>query len=516
MVRQNKVRRGTLFKKLIRDLWGNGMQFLAMMLLCALGTWVFSGLDATWRMQERTFETYLTDQRIADFWVRSSEFCRQDIERIRHLRGVETAQARITMELEAPELEDKVTVMIHGYDGAMNINTPIIRDGETLSTGDRRGCLVEEQFARAQGLKTGDSLELTVLGESRTYLIRGIVLSPEYLITARDMAPTPENYGFALMNSIALPEIPFNEVLIRAAEGADQAEIGRAVREMLPEALIITRSTQYSTATARNYVNMFRNMSYLFPVLAYFVAALVVITTLKRMMITQRIQLGTLKSLGYTNRQIRRHYIWYALIPSGIGSAVGLSSGQYTLPDIIWPMVATNMRTPYILRAPISPLAWFMAGFEILLSVLLCISHVNRALKESTAELLRPKPPKSGTRILLERAGWIWERLSFNSKMIVRNLMRNKGRTMMSMVGMLFCNMLIICSFGLQDSIPFFVREYYEGTLAYNVRVDLKAGRAGSLSSYRRRLKAETVDGLMEISVSFRNGEKNQIGRAHV
>ena len=105
MKRQAKSRRGTLFKKLVRDLWGNGMQFLAMLLLCALGTWVFSGLDASWRMQECTFETYLSGQKLADFWIKASSFSNHDIHRIERLSGIADAQARISVLAEAPKLE---------------------------------------------------------------------------------------------------------------------------------------------------------------------------------------------------------------------------------------------------------------------------------------------------------------------------------------------------------------------------------------------------------------------------
>lgn len=510
MKRQAKSRRGTLFKKLVRDLWGNGMQFLAMLLLCALGTWVFSGLDASWRMQECTFETYLSGQKLADFWIKASSFSNHDIHRIERLSGIADAQARISVLAEAPKLEGKVSVLIHGFDGQTRINLPVLRQGEMLNDGDSRGCLAEEQFARAQGLGPGDVLEIRIGTETWPLTIRGTVLSPEHLITAKDTAPTPETYGFVLVNSTALPGFLWNEVVVKAKTEADHTQLEEEIRETVPEALIISQRTHQATSTARNYTDMFRNLSYLFPVLAYFVAALVVITTLKRFMIMQRIQIGTLKSLGYSNARIRRHYIWFALVPSLTGSLAGLFLGQYTIPDIIWRMVATNIRVPEVLRASISLPSWIMAGLEPLACLALCVFHINRVMEESTAELLRPKPPKSGVRILLERFPPLWRRFSFNSKMIVRNLMRNKGRTLMSMVGMLFCNMLIICSFGLQDSIPHFTQEYFFGTLAYDMRVDLDASQAGTLDSYRARLRAEQIDGIMENSVSLRTGKNTR------
>ena len=503
MVRENR-RVSALTRKLLRDFRQNGTQFLAMLLLCFLGTWVFAGLDANWRMEQLTFDSWIEDGRLADFWVRSTSFSRQDIARIRALPEIDLVQERITLEADAPDLPGKVSVALHAFRGEPRLNVPLVRSGKILSGEDPRGCLVEEQFAQAQGLVPGSRLELEIAGRRRSLIVRGTVLSPEYLITVKDMSPDPSTFGFILLQDKALEEMPYNELILRLRPGSDPDEAEAAIESVLPSATIIVREkTHSSTLQARNYVSLFRNMSYLFPVLAYFVAALVVVTTLARMMDTQRIQMGTMKALGYPDGRIYRHYVNYALWPSALGSFLGLFTAQFTLPPILWRMLAVNMRVPQVRMAPISPLSWGLAVAEVLMCVLICVRHIRRSAQESTADLLRPKPPRSGSRVPLDRIGWLWGRLSFNTKMIIRNLFRNKGRTLMSMVGLLFCNMLIICSFGLQDSIPYFVRQHFFETLSYDVRADMIPERAGTLESYRARLDAARVDGVMEMSVTL-------------
>ncbi len=140
---------GTLTKKLFRDMSRSAMQFLAMFLLCAMGTWCFSGLDANWRMLELSTETPIAQSNLADFWVKGSSFGKNDILKLRNLTGVKDVQARVTLEMDCPDLGDEVTLMVHGYDGDMRICTPIIRTGSELSASDTRGCLLEEQFAQA-------------------------------------------------------------------------------------------------------------------------------------------------------------------------------------------------------------------------------------------------------------------------------------------------------------------------------------------------------------------------------
>ncbi len=505
-------RRSMLHRKLLRDIKQNAMQFLAIVLLCALGTWVFSGLDATWRMLDLSAETYFDECNLADLWVKSSGFSKQDLSRLKNLSGVSSIQARSTLEYDAPDLGSDVSLNVHAYDGEMALNTPIIREGSALRATDLKGCLIEEQFAQAHDLHVGDSITLSYSSVSKNFIIRGIIMSAEYIVTTKDVTADPEHYGFALISAQAVPEMPLNDVLVQLTDDADADTVMAEIQDLLPTALVLTQQTHSSTMMARNYTSMFQNLSYVFPVLAFAVAAMIVVSTLTRMIENQRIQMGTLKALGYRDHQIRAHYLCYALYPSLVGSLAGVFIGQYTLPDVIWGIVSHNSRYAYQLRAPISWLTWGMMALSIGLSVIICLHAYNKAARETTANLLRPKPPKSGSRILLERIPSLWRHFSFNAKMIVRNLMRNKGRTLMALVGIICCNMLIICTFGLLDSFDYFIGQYYTNTLQYDVRVDLDTTQSGTLESYQARLQqgAEKVDGIMEQSISLRFGDQSR------
>ena len=106
------VRRGTLRRKLLRDMRQNLMQFLAMFLLCALGTWVFTGLDSNWRLLEKSTETYFTRYNLSDFWVKGASFSRQDLTRLEQAEGVAEIIPRIAMEFDAPDLPGGVSVAL--------------------------------------------------------------------------------------------------------------------------------------------------------------------------------------------------------------------------------------------------------------------------------------------------------------------------------------------------------------------------------------------------------------------
>ena len=189
-------------------------------------------------------------------------------------------------------------------------------------------------------------------------------------------------------------------------------------------------------------------------------------------------------------RQIRRHYLSYAIAPSFVGALLGTLVGHYTLPFFLWDALISQNEMPYQLTPPISLAACGMTLLTVVMSVGILLLSYRSAARETTAALLRPKPPKDGKRILLERITPLWSRFSFNAKMVVRNLMRNKLRTFMSYIGLLCCTMLIITSLGLQDSVTRMTTNYYTGTLNYDVlrNTPVKWNIAANLSFNRNRI----------------------------
>jgi len=491
-----------LRRKLWRDMWKNRMQFVAVILLCALGTWIFSGLDAAWRMIERSGNTYFDQQQLADLWVTLPAADREAVQQISAIEGVNRVQIRGVAEL-AVDLPHEPELRLSAFDGAMTINQPLLYEGDPLAETDRRGCLLDREFAQANGYQPGDRIRLKLQGQSYDYMIRGLCLSPEYVALSKYALRDPRVYGFILINSCGLPALPMTEVVVKAEENADLAQMEAAIRQLYPEALIQNHQSHGARHGVQKDVDMFRNLSYLFPLMAYAVAAMIVLTTITRMLENQRTQMGTLKALGYRDGQMLRHYMSYAFFPSLVGSVIGLFVGRETLPYILWSLEEAQFTLPYRLQAPISFAQWAVCVLGVALACSICYHTYRKSAKEQTAALLRPKPPKAGRKLLLERIGFVWRRLGFNGKMIVRNLFRNKPRTLMMLIGVMACNMLLIASLGLQDSVIFFTGKYYFGTVQYDLRADLTA-KADETESYRSRIESEKLEGVMEKSVTAR------------
>lgn len=208
-----------------------------------------------------------------------------------------------------------------------------------------------------------------------------------------------------------------------------------------------------------------------FPVLFYIVAILVSLTTMTRMVEEERSELGTLKSLGYEDSQILFKYMLYALLASVIGSVIGVIIGTKTIPKIIYGMYSLM----YTLGEFVSKvdLISYLIGTLIAIGCIMLSTYlaVKKSLKEVPAELLRPKSPKAGKRVLLERITFIWKRLSFSRKVTVRNVFRYKKRFLMTILGIGGCTGLIIAGFGLQDCITDMVPNQYENIFSYDLEI---------------------------------------------
>ena len=215
-----------------------------------------------------------------------------------------------------------------------------------------------------------------------------------------------------------------------------------------------------------------------FPIFFILVAALVCCTTMTRMVEEQRTQIGTLKALGYSRFSIIGQYIIYALAASIPGVFGGLLIGFNTIPAIIYECYHAMYSQPYV----IAPFRW---DYAIGCAVAACLCTGLSALFASRqelvsvpAQLMRPKPPKDGKRILLERITFIWKRLKFTTKVTFRNLFRYKARLLMTVIGIAGCTALLLTGYGLQYSVTSIVDKQYGEVFKYDSMVILDTNAA--------------------------------------
>lgn len=212
-----------------------------------------------------------------------------------------------------------------------------------------------------------------------------------------------------------------------------------------------------------------RSIGKVFPVLFFLVAALISLTTMTRMVEEQRVQIGTLKALGYGKAAIAGKYIGYALIATLGGSIFGVLTGEKILPFIIiYAYMILYKHLPAILVPYHMSYALQASVIAVACTLIATIASCYKELAAEPAELMRPAAPKQGKRILLERIGIIWKHLNFTWKSTVRNLIRYKKRFFMTIFGIGGCMALMVVGFGLKDCIYEIVSLQYEKVQFYD------------------------------------------------
>lgn len=240
------------------------------------------------------------------------------------------------------------------------------------------------------------------------------------------------------------------------------------------------------------------NIARLFPAIFYLVAVLISLTSMTRMIEEERIEIGTLKALGYTNMQIISKYIIYSLLACIIGGVLGMTVGLYLLPTIVWSLYSMIYNMPHFYCT-----YRFGIGLIGIILAFICIGGATllvarKELKQMPSVLMRPKPPKNGKKILLEKISFIWKRFNFSHKVTARNIFRYKKRAIMTVVGIAGCTGLMLTGFGIRDSVDDIPSAQFNGIFKYDTSITLS--NTNGLSDIEEYLKNnESIENFVEV-----------------
>ena len=492
-------------KNLLREIKRTFTKFLSIFAICALGVAFFAGIRATSpdmkEAGDRLYNTYnLSDISVISTSGLTADNIR-DLESIEGIQAVRAslfvdAMARGTGEKEKNlrlysmpiKLKSEYVPLIdlipdYGIDtspeyemngveivsGRMPLN-----DTETALDYTLEGSLVKQ---------LGDEITLTTSGGTVTLRVVGFIRSPMYISmfergTSSIGNGTSDGFAYASGNAISslgtkLPVMSLlntyytrADIVISGKEGlsaySDEYEaLVNEVTDRIEDYASTQSGTWYIQDRSGNpgYSDYSENTDRIaavgdvFPLIFFIVAALVCLTTMTRMVEEQRIEMGTMKALGYGGWQIAMKYAVYAMSACISGGVVGAIIGFKLFPYVIMKGYSImyylgKLETPY--RADIAFMA--IAAMAVCTAAA-TFSACYASLKEVPATLMRPKAPKAGRRVLLEKIPFIWKKLSFTSKVTVRNLFRYKKRFFMSVIGIAGSGALLVTAFGLNDSI---------------------------------------------------------------
>ncbi|MBD5478912.1 MAG: FtsX-like permease family protein [Lachnospiraceae bacterium] len=264
----------------------------------------------------------------------------------------------------------------------------------------------------------------------------------------------------------------------------------------IPDTYVLGRDTNVGYACFENDSSIIDGIANVFPVFFFLVAALVCMTTMNRMVEEQRTQIGVLKALGYSEASIMGKYLFYSGSAALIGSVAGFFVGTIMLPYVIWVVYKIMYRLGsfyYVFDAKLALISLFVA---ICCTMGTTWFSCRQEFKEVAASLMRPKAPKAGKRVFLERVSFVWKRLNFLQKVSVRNVFRYKKRFFMMIIGISGCTALLVTGFGIKDSIKNIARKQYEEIHVYDLSISLQ-------EDYRADKEKEAVRVIEEYGLTY-------------
>lgn len=286
-------------------------------------------------------------------------------------------------------------------------------------------------------------------------------------------------------------QIRYNEIIDSATEKLEEAqnkydsqkqevetELNNARTQISkvekPTWYVLDRNSNYGYAEYMQDTDRIANLAKVFPVVFFLVAALISLTSMSRMIEEQRVQIGTLKALGYNKLQISMKYLIYAFLATIIGGIAGMLIGFKVIPSIVTTMYGMMYPLPKADCTVRLDIGFIGIIFALICTIGATVYTCAKELKERPATLMLPKAPKPGKRILLERVTFIWKRMKFTQKVTARNLFRYKKKFLMTIIGVAGCTSLIIAGFGIRNAISNMIPNQYGEIFKYDGSIELK------------------------------------------
>lgn len=498
-----------LIKNFFREILSTLPRLMSVIVVTALGVFMFVGMSGINYNLIKIADQSYKEQNIADFWIYGT-FSKADEKRILEMDEVDQIQPRIV--LDAQPIRDKdITVTLHGISDNLSINKPQLKSGSFPKSN--RDLLLFDEYAKQHNLKIGDTYELKIKNSKKrlTYNICGTARSVEYIYNIGGINLLPDNsklgYGYIKRDSIEdiLGENMNNQICVLLQDNTDQAKFRETLDSELGTKIsaVLSFTDNKKTSILIDSINEMSATTTSLPSLFFLIAALIMFTTMTRVIENSRIHIGTLKAIGYSDLTIFIYYLCYAQAVVILGVLLG------TLPStlITKPLFALYDE---MLSMPDYTIEYSMKSViqSLIIANIFCTGTAAiicfKELKESPAECMRPKKPKTGNINLIEKIKFAWQKMTFSQKTIVRNIFRNKMRLVMCVTGVAGCMAIIITAFGMSDSNHHFFSTLFDKLHRYDLQVMLNADT--NKTQYMRIKTLDEVDKCeyqMEVPATF-------------
>ena len=460
-----------LDRKLGRDLVRSKGMLAAIISIIALGIGCLVGFQSTFTSLDMARVSYYSMCRMPDFWVDLKKAPVSRLQDLGDIPGVSEIRQRLSypimVDLEGIDSPISGQLISLPADPAPVIGGIVLRRGSYFTEERPEEVIVSEKFAQARNIEPGDFIHLVIKGQRKKLYVIGLTISSEYvyLTPPGSITPQPENYGvFYVKRDFADEVLDFqgaaNQVIgLLTPEAAPDPDpiLDLMERKLKPFGVFATTPLvrQASNLALSSEMQGLSIMAWFMPVIFLSVAALVLNVLMTRMAEEQRMVVGTLKALGYRNREIFSHFLKIGLVVGLIGAVAGILLGWWVSQAMLsfyqdfftFPSLHGRMPPILIAISALISLGFAVAGTG---------KGVRSVVRLSPSEAMRPGAPPVSRKTFLE-SFFFWKWLGFQWQMVLRNLLRQKTRTLIGVFAAAMGSSLVLSTFGMIDSLEYMI-----------------------------------------------------------
>ena len=493
-----------LKKKMFRDIKQNLSQFITIFLMVLIGVMVYVGIEAYMDGMTSAADNFYKNNNIQDLNVMGN-LSDKDLDKIKSLDNVKDAEKKLVV--NAIDKDDIDKTYLLSFIDSNNISKFHIMDGEKFDV-NKKGAWVDNFYAEKNNLKVGDTIKIKYDTFTLEEKILGLINVPDHIYDVKDeseLVPNRENFGFVYLSVNEIPESYIKGLVMKEMKITDEKIFDKYIKdfnykEYIPYNYImvdvnkkknvtsVKEEIEDNVSNAKAIVKIEDTLSYqryqgeidegasyvgIFSGLFLFIAMLSVITTMTRVVKKQKLQIGTMKALGIKNSKIVMHYVSYGFFVSLAAAIVGIILGKYFIGTFFLNMEMDYFEVPNGIPV-VKPLSYLVALLVVIVVSFITYLTCRKELFKKPAEALRNEVPNVKVSSLNLSTKGIFKKLNFSSKWNYRDILRNKFRTLTAVVGIVGCCMLIVCAFGMLNSMNHFIKLQFEDLYNFNYKLSLK------------------------------------------
>lgn len=492
-----------LKKKMFRDIKQNLSQFITIFLMVLIGVMVYVGIEAYMDGMTSAADNFYKNNNIQDLNVMGN-LSDKDLDKIKSLDNVKDAEKKLVVNAIDKDNKDKTYLL--SFIDSNNISKFHVMDGEKFDV-NKKGAWVDNFYAEKNNLKVGDTIKIKYDTFSLEEKILGLINVPDHIYDVKDeseLVPNRENFGFVYLSVNEIPESYIKDLVMKEMKITDEKIFDKYVKdfnykEYIPYNYImvdvnkkknvtsVKEDIEDNVSNAKAIVKIEDTLSYqryqgeidegasyvgIFSGLFLFIAMLSVITTMTRVVKKQKLQIGTMKALGIKNSKIVMHYVSYGFFVSLAAAIVGIILGKYFIGTFFLNMEMDYFEVPNGVPV-VKPLSYLVALLVVMVVSFITYLTCRKELFKKPAEALRNEVPNVKVSSFNLSTKGIFKKLNFSSKWNYRDILRNKFRTVTAVVGIVGCCMLIVCAFGMLNSMNHFIKLQFEDLYNFNYKLSL-------------------------------------------